>query len=635
MKRKQNILTGLLCSLILSSICMLAWAVSPRNVNITFDVQSNRNIQINHKAFSGLIISGVVSDSVAQATIDITGATGSIGFKTSLASTSFLAEAAIVLTDPANGAFTCTFPQAQWNTNIVNKLRYWGDVRISTLGNPLPTIELWLYPSANRGSETAYVSPATAGFETNAVLVEPLNRVNFGSDFDASYSSSGGTNKLTLNVSSSVDSTFTNYIEVAGNILQLIGTVRGGTNVINLTTNMLVSAGMVDDIALAAVSNAIYSLTYKLDGSDALTAAMAMGAQDTENHGVNFRFAAGGLLSVTGSDGADGGGIGIAGGGAGTSSGSRGAVDTTFGNESPVDNTKGSKQILLGNVPAFAKFVITTNAASPAGEIYTVHYDGMIDMHGNGPTNMMDGTEYDHGATYGQTTQNLNNATNANWEKVVAQNYQPNVGATFVDQIILTNASGIVTAQLAVADVAGVIKFLTISVNGNLFMTFLSDGTQDISLSQALAFAADNTKDIGGRASGRARDIHAGRYVYAGDEFRGSVNLNTNQIYGGGSELASGANVEIDWDTGNLQTITMDENIIFTFANVKTYTTYMLLLRQDNTGSRTVTWPAGIHWFEGATPVLSTTGDRWDMITFAVFDDASEITARHAAYWEP
>ena len=117
-----------------------------RDAALTFDVQNNANLNMQHKSYTGLKISGTVTDSVANAYVDLTGQTGTMGFKTTLGSTSFLAEVAIVLVDASNGTFSATFPQAQWNTNITTQTRLWGDVRFSSLGNTLPSVEMWLHP---------------------------------------------------------------------------------------------------------------------------------------------------------------------------------------------------------------------------------------------------------------------------------------------------------------------------------------------------------------------------------------------------------------------------------------------------------------------------------------------------------
>jgi len=162
--------------------------LADRTVDLVFDVQANENVVVNHKSFTGFTISGTVTDSVAEAAIDISGKTGTVGFKTDLSSTSFWAETTITVTDGPAGQFTATFPASQWRTNNVVKERFYGDLRLSDFGNTLPSIELWLNPSANTGAESQYISPAVASFETNSVTVDPpANVIDFRNGFDYSY----------------------------------------------------------------------------------------------------------------------------------------------------------------------------------------------------------------------------------------------------------------------------------------------------------------------------------------------------------------------------------------------------------------------------------------------------------------
>jgi hypothetical protein len=114
-----------------------------------------------------------------------------------------------------------------------------------------------------------------------------------------------------------------------------------------------------------------------------------------------------------------------------------------------------------------------------------------------------------------------------------------------------------------------------------------------------------------------------------------NVNLGSNQLYSAGATLSSATNVTVDWDDGNMQEIVLSTNITFAFVNVQTFTTYMMRLRQDDIGSRTVAWPASLHWYQGVAPTLSTATGRWDIVNFAVFADTNEISGRGAIYWGP
>lgn len=72
----------------------------------------------------------------------------------------------------------------------------------------------------------------------------------------------------------------------------------------------------------------------------------------------------------------------------------------------------------------------------------------------------------------------------------------------------------------------------------------------------------------------------------------------------------------IDWTQGNKQKSTLTGNCTFTFTAPGGPASLILKLVQDATGSRTVTWPAAVHWSGGTAPTLTTTANKVDIITF-------------------
>lgn len=102
---------------------------------------------------------------------------------------------------------------------------------------------------------------------------------------------------------------------------------------------------------------------------------------------------------------------------------------------------------------------------------------------------------------------------------------------------------------------------------------------------------------------------------------------------GGGAEqlnpvAASGAALAIDAADGNVHDITLTDNCTFTFAALPhtgagVTHALTLVLRQDATGTRTVTWPASVKWAAGAAPTLSTAGSAIDVISLLSVDDGT------------
>jgi hypothetical protein len=72
----------------------------------------------------------------------------------------------------------------------------------------------------------------------------------------------------------------------------------------------------------------------------------------------------------------------------------------------------------------------------------------------------------------------------------------------------------------------------------------------------------------------------------------------------------------INLSDGTIQFITLTGNCTFTFPTVAAGKSFMLLLKQDGTGSRTVSWPAIVKWPGAVTPTITATANRLDKYVF-------------------
>jgi hypothetical protein len=77
-----------------------------------------------------------------------------------------------------------------------------------------------------------------------------------------------------------------------------------------------------------------------------------------------------------------------------------------------------------------------------------------------------------------------------------------------------------------------------------------------------------------------------------------------------------GATVTFDMDDGPLQSVTLGGNRTLALSNVIAGQRFTLILKQDGTGSRTVTWFAGVSWPGGTVPTLTTAANKSDVLTF-------------------
>ncbi len=78
----------------------------------------------------------------------------------------------------------------------------------------------------------------------------------------------------------------------------------------------------------------------------------------------------------------------------------------------------------------------------------------------------------------------------------------------------------------------------------------------------------------------------------------------------------SGTSKTIDWNNGNKQKITLTGNCTLTFtAPAGGVGNYQLLVIEDGTGSRTLTWPGTVKWAGGVAPTLTLTAAGVDIIS--------------------
>jgi hypothetical protein len=109
---------------------------------------------------------------------------------------------------------------------------------------------------------------------------------------------------------------------------------------------------------------------------------------------------------------------------------------------------------------------------------------------------------------------------------------------------------------------------------------------------------------------------------------RGAVGIGTTTIRGKlniggqyGSDVKEkgdcNGTVDIDWNEGNTQHITLTGNITtLNFNNGVVGRRYTLILKQGGSGGYTVSWPATVRWSGGNAPILTVTVGKTDYIGF-------------------
>lgn len=88
----------------------------------------------------------------------------------------------------------------------------------------------------------------------------------------------------------------------------------------------------------------------------------------------------------------------------------------------------------------------------------------------------------------------------------------------------------------------------------------------------------------------------------------------------------SGATKTIDWSNGNEQLLLLTADCVLTFANAKAGGRYLLRVKQDGTGGRTLSWPASVVWNANVVPTLQSGAASLSLIAF-YYDGVSYVGA--------
>ena len=80
--------------------------------------------------------------------------------------------------------------------------------------------------------------------------------------------------------------------------------------------------------------------------------------------------------------------------------------------------------------------------------------------------------------------------------------------------------------------------------------------------------------------------------------------------------FTTNAIITVDWNNGNVQSITLQGDAQFTFTNGQPGGIYKLFLIQGTSGNHTVIWPPNVKWQGDSPPTLSTDSNDVDIAEF-------------------
>ena len=107
----------------------------------------------------------------------------------------------------------------------------------------------------------------------------------------------------------------------------------------------------------------------------------------------------------------------------------------------------------------------------------------------------------------------------------------------------------------------------------------------------------------------------------AGQEVEFQKNLKVSgQSFNPLQTISSASSWTPDWDSGNVQTMELTANTaIANPSNIEVGATYIIILKQDSTGSRTVTWGTQYKFPAATAPTLTTGANKADVITLVAY----------------
>jgi len=179
-----------------------------------------------------------------------------------------------------------------------------------------------------------------------------------------------------------------------------------------------------------------------------------------------------------------------------------------------------------------------------------------------------------------------------------------------------TNATNISTGTLATARLpatANIATAVNIGANVNLTTSIINVGNSTVNVSiNSTSIAVSNTFTVGSAAVfvangnvGLGTSSPAAKFDLVGDYKEGVVTANTSTAY------------TVNLAAGTVQNLTLTGSCTFTFpAATPAGRSFLMFLRQDATGNRTVTWPGTLKWPGNTAPTLTSTASQTDMFAF-------------------
>ena len=149
--------------------------------------------------------------------------------------------------------------------------------------------------------------------------------------------------------------------------------------------------------------------------------------------------------------------------------------------------------------------------------------------------------------------------------------------------------------------------------------TAASDATAKANARQAALVSGTNIKTVNGNTLLGSGDLTTGDVMLTGTQTLTNKTLTAPAVNGyteGVTTANTGTAYTINITTASVQILTLTANCTYTFPAAVAGKSFLLVQKQDATGSRTATWPAAVKWPSGTAPTLTATANKSDVFGF-------------------
>jgi hypothetical protein len=188
-------------------------------------------------------------------------------------------------------------------------------------------------------------------------------------------------------------------------------------------------------------------------------------------------------------------------------------------------------------------------------------------------------------------------------------------------------ASGFTPIQLYRTTTAAALPLAADLAAGELAINTTDEKLYFKNATGTVKLLASNLVAIANGGTGATTLAAASIATYTGTETLTNKTIEAGTFTNGYTEEVATANTStsytIDLANGTVQILTLTGNCTYVFPTPVAGKSFLLVQKQDATGSRIVTWPVAVKWPSATAPTLTATASKADKFVFTAIDSSS------------